>query len=138
MPAVRFTPTLLFVYGTLRPALARDEPARLIVGLRACGKATVRGLLYDLGGYPGLVPGEGTVQGDLLEITSPEQLAALDAYEECDGPHPLYRRELMPAVRAEGDEVLAWVYLYAGSLAAARLIPAGDYSALRSRGPVAE
>ncbi len=135
---MQFTPALLFVYGTLRPALARGEPARLIQGLRACGTATVRGLLYDLGGYPGLVPGEGAVRGDLLEITSPEQLAALDAYEECDGPDPLYRRELMPVVRAEGEEAFAWVYLYARSLAAARLIPAGDYSAARRRGPVAE
>ena len=135
---MQFTPALLFVYGTLRPALARGEPARLILGLRHCGTATVRGLLYDLGGYPGLVPGEGAVRGDLLEITSPEQLAALDAYEECDGPDPLYRRELMPVVRAEGEEAFAWVYLYARSLAAARRIPAGDYSAARRRGPVAE
>ena len=135
---MRFNPALLFVYGTLRPALARGEPAGLIRGLRHCGTATVRGLLYDLGGYPGLVQGEGLVQGDLLEITSPEQLAALDAYEECDGPRPLYRRELLPAVRADGEEALVWVYLYARPLAAARPIPGGDCAALPPRQPYAE
>lgn len=135
---MRFNPALLFVYGTLRPALARGEPAELIRGLRHCGSATVSGLLYDLGDYPALVPGEGLVRGDLLEITSAEQLAALDAYEECDGPRPLYRRELLPAVRADGEETLAWVYRYAGPLAAARPIPGGDYAALPPRQPFAE
>lgn len=134
MPAIPSAPALLFVYGTLRPALARGEPARLIRGLRHCGAATVRGLLYDLGGYPGLVPGEGLVRGDLLEITSPEQFAALDAYEECSGPRPLYRREVMPVVRADGEQVLAWVYLSARPLAAARPIPEGDYAAVSPGG----
>ena len=130
---MRFAPVLLFVYGTLRPTLARGEPARLIEGLRHRGTATVRGLLYDLGDYPGLVLGEGTVRGDLLEVVSAEQLAALDAYEECDGSRPLYRRELLPVIRADGVETLAWVYLYARPLAAARPIPGGDYAALPPR-----
>ena len=122
---------LLFVYGTLRPTLARGEPARLIAGLQHRGTATVRGLLYDLGRYPAMVPGAGTVRGDLLEIGSIEQLAAFDAYEECGGLQSLYVRKRLPAVQADGGGVMAWVYLYARPLAAARLIPGGDYAADR-------
>jgi Uncharacterized conserved protein len=48
-------PRHVFVYGTLRPALATGEPRLLIEPLQPAGPATVQGLLYDLGDYPGLV-----------------------------------------------------------------------------------
>lgn len=132
-------PALLFVYGTLRPTLARGEPARLVAGLPHRGTATVKGLLYDLGMYPAMVPGTGIVRGDLLEIGSIEQLAAFDAYEECGGLKPLYVRERLPAVQPDGGEVMAWVYLYARPLRGARLIPGGDYAADRqARGQPAD
>jgi gamma-glutamylcyclotransferase (GGCT)/AIG2-like uncharacterized protein YtfP len=122
-------PHLLFVYGTLRPALARGEPAGLVRSLACLGPATVRGALYDLGGYPGLVTGDGTVHGELLAVDSPAWLATLDAYEECSGSEPLYVRERMPAVRPDGSVIAAWGYRFVRPVAAARLIPGGDYAA---------
>lgn len=127
-------PDLVFVYGTLRPALARGEPAGLIAGLEWTGPATVRGILYDLGDYPGLVAGDAVVHGDLLRLASPDQLEAFDRYEECQGARPLYRRERWPASRPDGSIVQAWVYVFARSITSAAIIPGGDYAS-RNPGP---
>lgn len=118
----------LFVYGTLRPCLAGAEQRQLIARLAAAGPATVPGLLYDLGPYPALVAGPGVVYGDLYLVSDERQLAALDAYEECGGDDPLYRREPTIATRPDGSAVAAWAYFYERSLAAATVIASGDYS----------
>jgi gamma-glutamylcyclotransferase (GGCT)/AIG2-like uncharacterized protein YtfP len=69
-------PTLhVFVYGTLRKGEQRDIN-RLRPVPRWLGQASVDGVLYDLGEYPGLVlarePGSGQnrVKGDVYEIAS--------------------------------------------------------------------
>lgn len=118
----------LFVYGTLRPCLAGAEQRQLIAGLTVAGPATVPGLLYDLGAYPALVTGPGIVHGDLFIVLDERHLAALDAYEECGGNDPLYRREPTLATRSDGSVVAAWAYFYERSLAAATAIERGDYS----------
>jgi len=120
-------PEYVFTYGTLRPSLATGSAFRLVQGGAVAGLATVRGNLFDLGSFPALVAGEGEVHGELVRVGNDAWLAALDAYEECDGPHPLYRREAWWARRPDGEAVWAWVYVYARPLEAARLIPSGDY-----------
>ncbi len=117
----------LFVYGTLRPCLAGLEQQRLIAGLAVVGPATVPGMLYDLGPYPAVVDGPGTVHGDLLILSDDRQLALLDAYEETSGDDPLYRRELTVATRPDGTTVPAWIYSYRRPLADARVVASGDY-----------
>ncbi len=126
-------PALLFAYGTLRPSLAGGA-GQLVAGLVQAGAATTRGQLFDLGGYPGMVAGDGLVHGELLRLSDPEQLAALDAYEECGGPNPLYRRELAIVRRENGEETTVWVYVYARSVTGAPRIPGGDYLAYRRGG----
>jgi gamma-glutamylcyclotransferase (GGCT)/AIG2-like uncharacterized protein YtfP len=65
----------VFVYGTLRKGEQRDIN-RLLPAPRWLGPASVDGVLYDLGEYPGLVlqrePGAGQTQvkGDVYEIAS--------------------------------------------------------------------
>ena len=46
-------PQHLFVYGTLRPQLARGEAQALIAALKIVGSATVQGKLYDFGAILG-------------------------------------------------------------------------------------
>jgi len=121
-------PRHVFVYGTLRPLLATGEPQLLVETLQEDGPATVRGQLFDLGEYPGLIPGPGTVHGDLLAIAGDGQLAALDAYEECGPPHPLFRRELATALRPDGSSVAVWLYRYCRPVTGAWLIADGDYA----------
>lgn len=134
---------VLFVYGTLRPALihrAQAEPPReLIKRVPLLGPASVPGLLFDLGDYPGFVHVDpraasaaqetlAVVVGDLVEVTA-DQLAVLDAYEECGGPSPLYRRERIEATRSQdGGPLDCWIYVYAQNTSHADPIPSGDYA----------
>lgn len=92
----------------------------------------MRGLLHDLGEYPGMTDGDGVVYGELLQVTELEHLMPLDAYEECGGPNPLFRRVAAVARRADGTLARAWVYLYARPLTAERVV-GGDYAAHLAR-----
>ena len=68
----------VFVYGTL---LAGEERGHV---LDACEQrqATVTGQLVDLDrGYPGLVPGNATVHGELVRLPNDAMLARLDGIE---------------------------------------------------------
>lgn len=121
-------PELLFVYGTLRPSLAVGEHSRLVHALEVVGTATVPGMLLDLGNYPGLVAGEGVVHGELLRVTDAATLLAFDAYEECGGPEPLFRRERMVASLGDGTVVRAWGYRYVRPPLGAPAITGGDYA----------
>ncbi len=126
-------PDLLFVYGTLRPSLAGGV-RELVASLVPAGAATMPGLLYDLGGYPGMVAGDGLVHGELLRLSSPDELAALDAYEECGGPNPLYHRAVAIVRRENGEQATAWAYFYMRSVAGKTRIHGGDYLAYRRGG----
>ena len=63
----------VFVYGTLRRGEQRDINL-LTPAPRWLGSASVEGVLYDLGEYPGLVlgrepvPGQTKVKGEVYEI----------------------------------------------------------------------
>jgi gamma-glutamylcyclotransferase (GGCT)/AIG2-like uncharacterized protein YtfP len=66
-------PRYVFVYGTLRRGEERDINC-LTPAPRWLASASVEGVLYDLGEYPGLVlgrasgPGQTKVKGDVYEI----------------------------------------------------------------------
>ena len=103
----------LFVYGTLRrpvggPAADTHYHDR-ISGLIA--SATVGSLdgaeLHDFGSYPGVLPGEGVVAGEVFEI-SEETLVVTDQIEGHPGFYT--RRIERVCCGAAGDEVDAWVY----------------------------
>lgn len=70
---------LLLAYGTLM----KSEPLhRLLLGRAArVGAGSVGGRLLNLGRYPGLVPGEGRVTGELYRLDDPELLVTLDREE---------------------------------------------------------
>jgi gamma-glutamylcyclotransferase (GGCT)/AIG2-like uncharacterized protein YtfP len=124
----------LFVYGTLRPALAPPGLRPHLEGWRNCGPARIPGRLYDLGRYPGAVldPAESrSVCGEVFEVPGGEEaLAALDDYEEVVAGRPevsLYLRVLREVRLATGAEVPCWVYVFNGDVSAAPLIESGDY-----------
>jgi gamma-glutamylcyclotransferase (GGCT)/AIG2-like uncharacterized protein YtfP len=127
-------PQHLFVYGTLRPQLARGEAQALIAALKIVGSATVQGKLYDFGSYPGVTNEKGLVFGDLLLLSSAEQLRLLDAYEECNGSSPLFTRSITTARISAGTSIAAWIYLFCGRAEPGVLIANGDYQQyMRSR-----
>lgn len=113
-------PELLFAYGTLAPASAQDAARE---GWR---EDAIRGRLFDLGPYPGLVglddPTAIWVKGYTRRVDPDELRGRLDAYEGVD--EGLYRR--VAATTRAGRR--AWVYVYARALpATAREIPEGRW-----------
>ena len=103
----------VFVYGTLRRGGCNHVRME---GARWLGTGTVRGRLYSLGWYPGLVLDShaGEVHGDVFEVTAASHLADLDTYEGCHadqpGPHE-YQRVTARVAMAHGP-VDAWMWVW--------------------------
>jgi gamma-glutamylcyclotransferase (GGCT)/AIG2-like uncharacterized protein YtfP len=73
MPDDSTQPASLFVYGTLMPGHGNHRRIERFVLRARPGRIT--GILVDLGAFPALVPGDGLVEGVLLEI---DPVGALD------------------------------------------------------------
>lgn len=98
-------------------------------GAEFLGRATVAGLLYSAGRYPGLKDGSGVVRGELFRFS--DIAVALEVLDEVEGYDPLdpaaseYVRE-MRSVRLEAGPTLpAWVYLYNREVEDGQRIPTG-------------
>lgn len=126
----------LFIYGTLLPNLVRPPLDALVARLTPLGAATVKGRLYDLGPYPGLVldDSQGRVQGELFAL--PEESALLASLDEYEGSC-LYRRVECRAMTAAGETVACWVYECHADLSRAAVIPHGNYREWCRMEPVA-
>ena len=102
---------LVFVYGTLRRG-GRNDINRLVPTPVYVERARVRGRLYPLGWYPGLLlGGDGAIEivGEVYRIT-PELEARLDEIEEIhDGPDSEYRKREV-AVQVAGRACTCLVY----------------------------
>jgi len=106
----------LFLYGTLMRGGAAHASFSLHERLAHVADASVRGRLYDLGGYPGLVDGDGRVKGEVHRILDPAVLAELDRYEACDPLHEETSEYVRRAIALPALGIEAWVYLYRGPL----------------------
>lgn len=104
MPEAAFPLRHVFVYGTLRRG-GRNDINRLRPPPEYVGRGEVRGTLYALGWYPGLVlGGEGAmaVTGEVYRIT-PALEAVLDAIEGIEeGPHSEYFKREVPVAVGSG------------------------------------
>ncbi len=100
--------TRLFVYGTLKPGFGNH--ARIEHLVRSSQAASTEGALIDLGAFPAMVPGQGQVNGVLLEMDE-EALTITDRIEGCqgEGENNLYNRRKAFIRLDGGDEVTAWV-----------------------------
>lgn len=125
----------LFVYGTLRQAHQNPMARVLEHEARYVGQGHIRGVLYDLGEYPGAVcieEGNQRVYGDLYGIPDRSNLLAImDDYEGIAQPHSSYneyRRVTTNVVIMPDKKILkAWVYEYIGNSANLPKIEGGDY-----------
>lgn len=109
----------LFAYGTLQPGHAPSEIAPAVDKLEAIGKGSVRGVLYDLGDYPGAVLDSSTprtIFGTVFKLTKDAStLRQLDEYEGFDPKAPeesLFIRRIHPVELATGRVVKCWIYVY--------------------------
>ena len=103
--------TYLFIYGTLMPGLRLEAEMH---GARFMGPAQVAGRLVDVGRYPGLLLGDGSVSGEVYEVDH-AHLARLDAVEDMvpgDRAGSQYWREEVTVVGGplQGQRVLTYVY----------------------------
>ncbi len=117
----------VFVYGTLRPGGAAADK---MVECRWLGPATVKGSLYQIDWYPGLIlEGEGEVKGDLV-LVPPDCMDQLDAYEAClpNDLQPHEYRRVKGTVRCpDGSEKSAWIWEYQFSVDEKRCVESGDW-----------
>ena len=123
----------LFVYGTLQVGRAAPQVEHLVKQLRHVDKATVHGILYDLGDYPAavLVPAGSGISGEVLELPpDPLVLRQLDEYEGYDPDCPdqsLFIRALHPVLLESGNTLTCWIYVYNCDPGRAPIIPDGKF-----------
>jgi len=119
----------LFAYGTLIPGCEPAHMRPICSRLEPVGEATVRGLLYDLGAFPGVIKGDGIVRGVVLRVP-PDAWPNMDAYEGCPipgGNEGLFRRVMTRATLTDGRELDCWLYVYALDVRGHRAVPSGDW-----------
>jgi gamma-glutamylcyclotransferase (GGCT)/AIG2-like uncharacterized protein YtfP len=120
---------LLFVYGTLlQPGNGLAQ--YLISNCTYLNTGCIKGTLYDIGEYPGLVINEesGRVHGSIYEIDD-QTLKQIDNYEgygpDQDEPN-LYIRVMQP-VQTTNGVTEAWIYLYNLPVDGLQVIGSGNY-----------
>lgn len=117
----------IFVYGTL---LKKMGLSSYLMESLFLGHGIAAGVLYDLGGYPGLVEGTGAVYGELYEINENtlKLLDQIEGYSPENSSHSLYiRKEISVQSFTEGSFINAYSYFYNHSIAGYRMIACGDY-----------
>ena len=102
----------LFVYGTLMPGYGNHCRIERFVHRARPGRIT--GVLVDLGAFPALIPGEGLVDGILLEIDP----SALSITDQIEGYAPnrkncLYVRKQVTVTLDDVTQITAWTYEFA-------------------------
>jgi gamma-glutamylcyclotransferase (GGCT)/AIG2-like uncharacterized protein YtfP len=116
----------IFIYGTLLPGL---RLAAEMHGARFVGPAHIAGRLIDVGRYPGLLPGDGQVTGEVYEVDD-AHLARLDGVEGVvpgDRAESHYWREMVTVLSGPVQGQQVQTYLYNRPVDGCTPIPHGDY-----------
>ncbi len=116
----------VFVYGTLRRGGSHHSR---MAGAGFAAVGFVRGRLYRIGWYPGLVLelAGGLVAGDVFDV-SPELLVQLDEFEGAE-----YRRIQTRVVTGHGELENVWVWEWRGAVDGYLQLAHGDW--LREEAP---
>ena len=122
----------LFVYGTLRHAYESDAHRDYLRGADFVSPAKIRGQLYMVDYYPGLVLSETEhwALGEIYLLGNEAQLHDLDVYEGCakKSPQPHeYERRLVDVQLVSGEQITAWAYVYIQDTSELALISSGDF-----------
>lgn len=121
---------LLATYGTLMRAGGGLDRLGVADRVSVVGACRFEGCLYDLGRFPGAVPGTGTVRGELVRFSDVQVWTVLDRYEGYDPDNEaasLFIRRRVPLM--EPADQTAWVYWYNGDPGDAPRVPSGDWHA---------
>lgn len=97
---------------------------------RHVGAARVRGRLYRVTFYPGLVlsrRGCSWVRGDVYAIAQPARMfPILDEYEDSTAPRE-FQRTTTPVKLDSGEHLVAFVYVYSRATEGLPRIVSGDF-----------
>jgi gamma-glutamylcyclotransferase (GGCT)/AIG2-like uncharacterized protein YtfP len=119
---------LFFVYGLLMTGYPGFSKLELSTRSRVVGPARVRGRLYDLGDYPGLLTSDdGVVLGELISVLDPRLIDELDTYEMYDPGNAAESEYLRRPVLALDRSVEAWTYVYNRPVTGFPIIESGDW-----------
>lgn len=106
----------IFVYGSLR---YKQGNSHWMTNAQLVGNCCLEGYqLYSLGHYPGAVPGEGKIYGEVYRIDA-VILSELDALRINDGE---YRRQLVATPFGS-----AWMYIYQRAVDKLPCITSGNW-----------
>lgn len=106
----------IFVYGSLR---RKQGNSHWMTNAQWVGEYCIKGYrLYNLGLYPGAVPGDGRVYGEIYRIDA-ITLSELDELRVADGE---YKRTLIQTPFGS-----AWMYVYQYQVDHLPLIESGDW-----------
>ncbi len=109
----------VFVYGTLKRGFPLHKH---LSSARFLGYGKLLGFeMYDLGWYPGIVPGKGEVFGEVYEIDL-KTLMILDLIED-EGEE--YERKLLPVTMEDGSTISAFVYVFKADVSNKRKVKDG-------------
>jgi gamma-glutamylcyclotransferase (GGCT)/AIG2-like uncharacterized protein YtfP len=114
----------LFVYGSLRRGMQNDFARLLHERSDFVGTGQVRGTLYDLGAYAGLVVSVNAqrwVRGEVFEIKDDNLMVKLDEYEGSE-----FERVVVDATLDSGVVAPCWVYSYRGNVSSRSEITSGE------------
>lgn len=96
----------VFVYGTLRKG---DSRFGVLADCKCLHEvAFVAGFeMLDLGGFPGIVPGNGKIVGEIYEVDEDtlSRLDSIEGYREDDPKHSLYIRQEVDAYYDDGGSI---------------------------------
>jgi gamma-glutamylcyclotransferase (GGCT)/AIG2-like uncharacterized protein YtfP len=132
----------IFFYGTLWTGTGNPRIDALVrAHCRVVARGRIRGRLYDLGDYPGVVATERArerVFGMVYSLRDAGRcLPELDRYEDYDPAYPergAFVRRMTRVTRADRrGELDAWVYFLNRRIVRAPRILSGDYCRHRSR-----
>jgi len=127
----QFADDRIALYGSLMRGLGALSELGISAALHFEGSCSIPGQLFDLGSYPGLRPGPGSVRGELHRLDRRQRrsvLARLDEFEDFDPLHPdqsLYRRVRVDLLKPAGCS--AWLYVYNRQPDPRLRIPDGDW-----------
>lgn len=113
-----FAHSNVFVYGTLMRGESNHE--FFLSDDWFISRAIVAGFdMYDIGYYPGIIPGEGNVLGELYEVS----VDAIENLDSLEGEGSLYIRKCVTAIKENGEAAFASIYIYNHDVDGLKMIP---------------
>ena len=124
----------LFVYGTLRSGAATPWAGFLSENATLNGSGRVRGLVFQLNGYAGMIPSSNDadcVLGEVVCLSDPASaLQLLDDYEGCGTADPApheFERRIINVLMDDGRSLNAWAYVYCWDISKGIPVRSGDF-----------